>query len=82
MWSCTRIERDYLEPKLQLLGYKLFLKVRHHSSRSTQGPGPPSRSKSSWVVSSTADGREVAICHPKVEDINYDHNCSYNPTLI
>ena len=39
LWSCT-IERAYLEPTLQLLCYKLFLKVRHHSSRSTPGPGP------------------------------------------
>ena len=30
LWSCT-IERAYFEPTLQLLCYKLFLKVRHHA---------------------------------------------------
>ena len=39
LWSCT-VERTYLEPTLQLLSYKLLLKVRHHSSRSTLDPGP------------------------------------------
>ena len=39
---------DYWEGALQLLFYKLCLKMIEHGSRSTWGPGPPSRSRL-WI---------------------------------